>query len=265
MGGLLSDGDGFGGRHLYVLVGAGVSTLVGGCWLLSLIIAGLANERSNTPVVGWGVVILVGAAAALVVPVVLSAVMFGARRIALLVGIVVATSIGGVLGLIAAAFALGVYSTLWPMAFLLALWTVVAMLSTLMLARRLRSFSTAARVLAVVTFLAAVTVAPGWWALITLSTDTSGWFPQAALAAPFGLGAGLGAGVAARIGRLGGASPHSSGVQPVEQGSVEVKGTDSVIGQLERLGNLKAQGVLTEDEFQAQKAKLLGGLPSNGV
>ena len=33
---------------------------------------------------------------------------------------------------------------------------------------------------------------------------------------------------------------------------------DDVISQLERLGALKAQGILTEEEFQAQKAKLLG-------
>lgn len=30
-----------------------------------------------------------------------------------------------------------------------------------------------------------------------------------------------------------------------------------VIAQLQQLGDLKAQGILTEDEFQAQKAKLL--------
>jgi hypothetical protein len=33
---------------------------------------------------------------------------------------------------------------------------------------------------------------------------------------------------------------------------------DDVITQLERLGALRAQGILTEEEFQAQKAKLLG-------
>ncbi len=33
---------------------------------------------------------------------------------------------------------------------------------------------------------------------------------------------------------------------------------DDVISQLERLGALKAQGLLTEEEFAAQKAKLLG-------
>ena len=33
---------------------------------------------------------------------------------------------------------------------------------------------------------------------------------------------------------------------------------EDVVTQLERLGALKAQGILTEEEFQAQKAKLLG-------
>jgi hypothetical protein len=33
---------------------------------------------------------------------------------------------------------------------------------------------------------------------------------------------------------------------------------EDVITQLERLGALKAQGLLTEEEFAAQKAKLLG-------
>jgi len=35
-------------------------------------------------------------------------------------------------------------------------------------------------------------------------------------------------------------------------------GESSVIDQLKELGELKAQGVLTEEEFAAQKAKLLG-------
>jgi len=33
---------------------------------------------------------------------------------------------------------------------------------------------------------------------------------------------------------------------------------DDLYAQLERLGTLKAQGILTEEEFAAQKAKLLG-------
>lgn len=35
-------------------------------------------------------------------------------------------------------------------------------------------------------------------------------------------------------------------------------GGESVIEQLKELGELKSQGILTEEEFQAQKAKLLG-------
>jgi hypothetical protein len=36
-------------------------------------------------------------------------------------------------------------------------------------------------------------------------------------------------------------------------------GASSVIDQLKELGELKAQGILTEEEFAAQKAKLLAG------
>ena len=35
-------------------------------------------------------------------------------------------------------------------------------------------------------------------------------------------------------------------------------GTSSVIDQLKELGELKQQGILTEDEFAAQKSKILG-------
>jgi hypothetical protein len=36
-------------------------------------------------------------------------------------------------------------------------------------------------------------------------------------------------------------------------------GESSMIDQLKELGELKSQGILTEEEFAAQKAKLLGG------
>lgn len=45
-------------------------------------------------------------------------------------------------------------------------------------------------------------------------------------------------------------APPPPAVQPPSQ--------EDVISQLERLGALKAQGILTEEEFAAQKAKLLG-------
>jgi hypothetical protein len=49
-----------------------------------------------------------------------------------------------------------------------------------------------------------------------------------------------------------------------EEGSAASSSVDApasqadVISMLERLGTLKAQGILTEEEFQTQKAKLLG-------
>ncbi len=45
---------------------------------------------------------------------------------------------------------------------------------------------------------------------------------------------------------------------PQEVVYVEAAPEEDVITQLERLGALKAQGLLTEEEFAAQKAKLLG-------
>jgi hypothetical protein len=40
--------------------------------------------------------------------------------------------------------------------------------------------------------------------------------------------------------------------------AVAPQGGESVIDQLKELGELKSQGILTEEEFAAQKAKLLG-------
>ena len=51
-------------------------------------------------------------------------------------------------------------------------------------------------------------------------------------------------------------SPASSQSQPsghVEQSAVEVR-----LAQLRDLGELRASGVLTEDEFLSEKAKILG-------
>ena len=51
-----------------------------------------------------------------------------------------------------------------------------------------------------------------------------------------------------------GASPGTVVQQPAAAASSE----EDTIAQLERLGQLKAQGILTEEEFAAQKAKVLG-------
>ena len=49
-------------------------------------------------------------------------------------------------------------------------------------------------------------------------------------------------------------SRHSRAAAPAAGG-----GTDDMIEQLGKLGQLHEQGVLTDDEFAAQKQKLLGG------
>ncbi len=45
---------------------------------------------------------------------------------------------------------------------------------------------------------------------------------------------------------------------PPQAAPAAVPPEGSVIDQLKELGELKAQGILTEEEFAAQKAKLLG-------
>lgn len=47
--------------------------------------------------------------------------------------------------------------------------------------------------------------------------------------------------------------------QPVYAAPAAPSGSDDVIAQLERLGRLRDDGVLTDAEFSAQKAKLLAG------
>ncbi|MFO7661471.1 MAG: SHOCT domain-containing protein [Chloroflexota bacterium] len=53
------------------------------------------------------------------------------------------------------------------------------------------------------------------------------------------------------------AAPPAAEVQYVEVPAAP-SAEEDVITQLERLGALKAQGLLTEEEFAAQKAQLLG-------
>ena len=50
---------------------------------------------------------------------------------------------------------------------------------------------------------------------------------------------------------------YAQPVAPAPPAPAPATGAGSVIDQLKELGELKAQGILTEDEFAAQKAKLL--------
>ncbi|HSK48623.1 MAG TPA: SHOCT domain-containing protein [Coriobacteriia bacterium] len=51
----------------------------------------------------------------------------------------------------------------------------------------------------------------------------------------------------------------ASGPAPGVMVPPDVSSQDDMFSQLERLGQLKAQGILTEEEFAAQKAKILAG------
>lgn len=53
------------------------------------------------------------------------------------------------------------------------------------------------------------------------------------------------------------AAPPQAAPAPVAAAPAPA-GEDSLIDQLKQLGELKEQGILTEEEFAAQKAKLLG-------
>jgi hypothetical protein len=53
-------------------------------------------------------------------------------------------------------------------------------------------------------------------------------------------------------------APPEAAPAPVAAASARAAGP-SMIDQLKELGELKEQGILTEDEFAAQKAKLLAG------
>jgi hypothetical protein len=51
--------------------------------------------------------------------------------------------------------------------------------------------------------------------------------------------------------------PQQQAPAPVAAPAAPAAGGQSTIDQLKELGELKAQGILTEEEFAAQKAKLL--------
>ena len=53
--------------------------------------------------------------------------------------------------------------------------------------------------------------------------------------------------------------PQQYAPQPTSAAPPAPAGNDAVISQLQSLADLKAQGVLTEAEFEAQKARILGG------
>jgi Short C-terminal domain len=55
-----------------------------------------------------------------------------------------------------------------------------------------------------------------------------------------------------------GGQQYAEEAPPPQQAPAEGGGEGSTIEQLKQLGELKEQGILTDEEFAAQKAKLLG-------
>lgn len=53
--------------------------------------------------------------------------------------------------------------------------------------------------------------------------------------------------------------PQGGGAPPPPAAPAPAAAAPSTIDQLKELGELKAQGILTEEEFAVQKAKILGG------
>jgi hypothetical protein len=53
--------------------------------------------------------------------------------------------------------------------------------------------------------------------------------------------------------------PQAAAPEPAAEEQLPETSTTDVLAQLKTLGELKDQGVLTEDEFAAQKAKILAG------
>jgi hypothetical protein len=51
---------------------------------------------------------------------------------------------------------------------------------------------------------------------------------------------------------------HQQAAAPAPEAAAPQGGEGSMLDQLKQLGELKDQGVLTDEEFAAQKAKLLG-------
>src|SRR4051794_37633594 len=54
-------------------------------------------------------------------------------------------------------------------------------------------------------------------------------------------------------------APPPQYAQPQYAPPPAASSTDDMLGQLQKLGELKTAGVLTDEEFQAQKAKILAG------
>jgi Short C-terminal domain len=70
--------------------------------------------------------------------------------------------------------------------------------------------------------------------------------------------AGTATAVSGRVARRQAAKYDQPDAQPAPQAAAPPPGEDDATAQLQNLANLHAQGVLTDEEFAASKAKILG-------
>jgi hypothetical protein len=178
--------------------GGYVSALVGGACAWLIIAAAIWNRTlGRTALVGWGVPALAAACLTLVCPIALLASAYHRREAAPLAGVAVAAGVGAYLA-IGEMFGLGGYSSARPMIAVIIGWSAVALVD----------IASAKGSLRIALFIAACSFIPVWLAVFTGTTNSSMWFAQAALAAPVGLGAGIGAMAAAAVIGVAGGWPR---------------------------------------------------------
>lgn len=177
-----------GGQRSAASLGLLIGALTGGFWLATLIVVSLVNERGVGVLIGWEVLIPAGAAIAIAAPLAVLATPGGnhAEWFALSAG----SSLGGMCGVSAFLFLAG-FADLGPLIALVALGTLgaaAALWVAIAPAHHGHGY-----VLAALCALAVASFFPAWYAILTGGAGESGYFGQAILASPFGLGAGAGA------------------------------------------------------------------------
>jgi len=205
-------------RRSSATLGLLVGALTGGFWLAALIVASLVNERGAGVLLGWEILIPVGAAVALSAPLLVLATL--QHNLTEWFALCAGSSLGGMGGIAAFLFLAG-FANLGSLIALIALGTL-CVAAALWVAVGVARQTPAAYVVAVLCALAVASFLPAWRAILTGGAGESGYVGQAILATPFGLGAGLGAWAfcalerlrAERFGRANSGIAAGSEVQP---------------------------------------------------
>jgi MFS family permease len=191
--------------------------LTGGLWLATLIAVYLVNERDIGVSLGWELLIPIGAAIAIAVPLLVLATLQDslAEWFALSAG----SSLGAMGGVSAFLFLAG-FAGMGSLIALIALGTLgiaAAVWVAVGVARQTRG----AYVVVALCTLSVAAFLPAWYAVHTGGAGESGYFGQAIIATPLGLGAGLGAWTFCALERL--RTKHFGGADSDNTPSSEVR------------------------------------------